>query len=299
MTLFTDYGITQELAIILLIDLSIAVALLTAMRYLQGWSIKVNSSDELAVRDNVAFGISTAGAVLALGIVLTGAITGAAAHDYLTEAIGMVSYGLFGLVLIKCGRWLHDKIALNELNKNEHVLKGNVSVALVDASAALATAIIIRAVLLWAEDLTLNTFIAIASAFAVSQLMLVLLTRLLERGYAGRNQGASMQQALCSGHTALAIRHSGHMLALALTFNAASHFIVFEPTAYLGNLLGWLLFSVIMLLALTLLLWLVKRLVLARINLADEVERQHNTGIAAVELAISIAVALILTGLMA
>lgn len=299
MTLFQDFGITPELVTILAIDLTIAVILLTLMRYLQGWSVKVNSSAELAERDNFAFGISTAGAIAALGIVLTGAITGAAAPSYLTEAIGMSAYGLFGLVLIKLGRFLHDKIALNELDKNQHIIKGNISVAIVDASAAIATAIIIRAVLLWAEDLTVDTFIAIFSAFAISQLMLVLLTRWRENRYARRNQDASMQHALALGHTAVAIRHSGYMIAMALSFNAASHFIVFNPTAYVTNVIGWLVFSIIMLIVLSVLLFVIKKLVLAQINLADEVERQHNVGIAAVEMAISIAIALILTALMA
>ncbi|QYJ86807.1 DUF350 domain-containing protein [Shewanella mesophila] len=298
MTIFQNFGITQELAIILCIDLAIAIVLLTAMRYLQGWSVKVNSTHELAERDNFAFGISTAGAVAGLGIVLTGAITGEAAQSYLTEAIGMSAYGIFGLVLIKFGRRLHDKVALNEIDKNALILKGNVSVAIVDATAAIATAIIIRAVLIWVEDLTIDTFIAIFSAFAISQLMLVLLTRMREKGYAKRNQNASMQQALAEGHTAVAIRHSGYMLAMALSFNAASHFIIFAPEAYLGNIMGWLLFSVIMLVALSLLQALVKKLVLANINLAAEVEQQHNIGIATVELAISVAIALILTSLM-
>ncbi|ABE53990.1 protein of unknown function DUF350 [Shewanella denitrificans OS217] len=299
MTLFQDLGLTQELMIILAIDLSIAVILLTLMRYLQGWSVKVNSSVELAERDNFAFGISTAGAIAALGIVLTGAITGEAASSYATEAIGMTSYGLFGLVLIKLGRFLHDKIALNELDKNAEILKGNVSVALVDASVAIATAIIIRSVLMWAEDITLDTFIAIFSAFIISQFILVLLTRLRERRYAKRNQDASMQQAFVTGQTALAIRHSGYLIAMALSFNAASHFITYDPSAYVTNIIGWMIFSLIMLVVLSLLITLVKALVLARINLAQEVEQQHNIGIAAVEMAISIAIALLLTALMA
>lgn len=299
MTLFQNFGITQDLVIILAIDLTIAIILLTFMRYLQGWSIKVDSRVELSERDNFAFGISTAGAIAGLGIVLTGAITGEAADSYLVEAIGMTAYGLFGLVLIKLGRFLHDKIALNEFNKNELILKGNISVAIVDASAAIATAIIIRSVLLWAEDLTLNTFIAIFSAFAISQLMLVLLTRFREFRYAKRNQNASMQEALVAGHKAVAIRHSGYMLAMALSFNAASHFIIYNPEAYLANLVGWLTFSVIMLIALTVLIKIVKKVVLANINLAEEVEQQNNIGVATVELALSVAIALILTSLMA
>ena len=299
MTFFQDLGLTQQLLTILAIDLSIAVALLTLMRFMQGWTANVCSSKELAERDNFAFGISTAGAVAALGIVLTGAITGEAASDYTIEAIGMTAYGLFGIVLIKLGRFLHDKIALNEFDKNTAILKGNVSVALVDAAAAISTAIIIRAVLMWAEDITLDTFIAIFSAFIVSQMMLVLLTRIRENRYAKRNQGASMQGALEQNQTALAIRHSGYMIAMALSFNAASHFILYNPTAYVSNLIGWFTFSIVMLVSLSILITIVTKLVLARIDLADEVERQHNVGLAAVEMAISISVALILAALMA
>ncbi|MCL1037396.1 DUF350 domain-containing protein [Shewanella corallii] len=299
MTFLQEIGISTELAIILAIDLTIAVILLTAMRYLQGWTVKVNSGEELAQRDNFAFGISTAGAVLALGIVLTGAITGEAASSYTMEAIGMSAYGIFGLILIKLGRFLHDKLALHNLNKNEQIIKGNVAVAIVDAGAAIATATIIRAVLIWAEDLTLDTFIAIFSAFMVSQLMLVLLTRWRESRYASRNQDMPMQKALEQGHTALAIRHAGYLIAMGIAFNAASHFMIYLPTAYVGNVLSWLWFSIIMLVLLSLLLALVKRLVLARINMAEEVEQQHNIGVAAVEMAISIAIALLLAALMA
>ncbi|WP_299494887.1 DUF350 domain-containing protein [uncultured Shewanella sp.] len=299
MTFFQDYGLTPELAVILAIDLTIAVILLTLMRYLQGWSINVNSHHELAEKDNFAFGISTAGGVMALGIVLTGAITGEAASSYLIEAIGMTAYGVFGLILIKLGRLLHDKIALNEISKNSLIIKGNVAVSIVDASAVIATAIIIRSVLMWAEDLTLDTFIAIFSAFIISQLMLVLLTRWRENRYAKRNQNASMQAALEQGEIAIAVRHAGYLLAMAFSFSAASHFIDYDPQAYVNNLLGWLIFSVIMLVALSLLLALVKKLVLARINLTDEVEKQKNIGVAAVEMAISVSIALILMALMA
>ncbi|WP_144212818.1 DUF350 domain-containing protein [Shewanella donghaensis] len=299
MTFFNDFGLTLDLAIILAIDLTIAVILLALMRYLQGWSVRVNSRAELAERDNFAFGISTAGAVLALGIVLTGAITGEAANSYLVEAIGMTAYGLFGLILIKFGRILHDKIALNEVDKNSQIINGNMSIAIVDAAAAIATAIIIRSVLMWAEDLTFDTFIAIFTAFLISQLMLVLLTRFREHQYAKRNQGDSMQKALEQGQIAIAIRHSGYMIAMAFTFNAASHFIIYDPTAYFMNIVGWLTFSVIMLIALSMLLFIVKKLVLAQINLTDEVEKQHNVGVAAVELAISVGIALILAALMA
>ncbi|MBV7314686.1 DUF350 domain-containing protein [Shewanella sp. NIFS-20-20] len=298
MNFFNEYGLSQDLIIMLSIDITIAILLLVLMRYLSGWSIKVNSTNELAERDNFAFGISTAGSIAAMGIVLTGAITGAAGSSYLIEAIGMSAYGIAGLVLIRTGRFIHDKLALNEVDKNAQILDGNVSIALVDASASIATALIIRSVLLWAEGLTIDTLVAVVSVFFISQMLFVLLTRMREYTYRRGNQGDSLQEALGQDSLALAIRHSGYLISLGLTFKAASYFLIYDPKAYAMNLFGWLTFSVVMLIILNLLLALVKRLVLANIEVNTEVEQQHNIGIATVEMAISIAVALLLTSLM-
>ena len=45
-------GVNQELLIYLAIDLSIAIVLLGAMRFLLGFTSQVNSTEELAQKDN-------------------------------------------------------------------------------------------------------------------------------------------------------------------------------------------------------------------------------------------------------
>ena len=75
-TLFEITGLNSELLIYLAIDISIAILLLGAMKFVSGLSAQVNATDELSKEDNFAFGISVAGSIAALGIVLTGAITG-------------------------------------------------------------------------------------------------------------------------------------------------------------------------------------------------------------------------------
>ncbi len=298
-TLFEITGLNIDLLIYLVIDISIAIALLGAMKFITGLSAKVNATDELSKQDNFAFGISVAGSVAALGIVLTGAITGENAPSFRLEIIGMLSYGLLGLILIKIGRVIHDRLALNKINKTEQIKARNITVALVDAAGAIATAIIIRAVLLWVNGLNISTFIAIISGFIVAQTMLVLVTRLKERQYARDNQAASMQAAFADGQTALAIRYAGQVISTALAVTAASHFLVYSADALLANLIGWLVFSVIMTILVALLTSLAKRIVLWGIDLVEEVDQQHNIGVASVEMAISIAIALILTALMA
>ena len=292
-------GVNQDLLVYLAIDVSIAILLLGAMRFLLGLSTKVNSTEELAKEDNFAFGISVAGSVLALGIVLTGAITGEAASSYAMEAIGMLAYGGYGLILIKVGRIIHDKIALQHLDKNALIIEKNLTIGIIDAAGAIATAIIIRAVLLWVDGLDLSTFIAITSGFVVAQTMLVIVTRLREQQYAKNNQEDCLQEALSNGQLALAIRYSGQVISTALAVTAASHFLTYSPETLVVNLLGWLVFGIGMTLLVALLSAIAKRIVLWGINLVEEVDQQHNIGVASIEMATSIAIALILTALMA
>ncbi len=298
-TLFEITGLNVDLLIYLAIDISIAIILLGAMKFVSGLSAKVNANDELAKEDNFAFGISVAGSVAALGIVLTGAITGENAESYLMEAIGMFSYGLLGLILIKIGRIFHDRLALNEIDKTAQIKARNITVGLVDAAGAIATAIVIRAVLLWVHGLDIDTFIAIILGFLVSQAMLILVTRLKEKQYAHNNQGDSLQEAFANGQIALAIRYAGQVISTALAVTAASHFLTYSADALVPNLIGWLVFSVIMTVLVAILTAIAKRIVLWGINLVEEVDQQHNIGVASVEMAISISIALILTALMA
>lgn len=298
-TLIELVGVNQELLIYLAIDITIAIMLLGAMRFLLGLTSQVNSTEELAHKDNFAFGVSVAGSILALGIVLTGAITGENAPSYMMEIIGMLAYGTYGLVLIKVGRVIQDKVALQHLNKTQLIKEQNLSIGIIDAAGAIATAIIIRAVLLWVDGLDVATFIAITSGFVVAQAVLVLVTRIRERKYATNNQEDCLQEALSDGQLALAIRYSGQVISTALAVTAASHFLVYSPETLMMNLIGWLIFGIIMTLLVALLTSLAKRIVLWGINLVEEVDQQHNIGVASIEMATSIAIALILSALMA
>ncbi|NTS75922.1 DUF350 domain-containing protein [Catenovulum sp. SM1970] len=291
--------ISPELLSLLAIDLSIAIALLCALRFLTGLLIGVNTKDELAKRDNFAFGISMAGSIAAAGIVLTGAVTGEAATSYVVEAIGVFTYGAIGIIFIKLGRILHDKIALNEISKVKEIQQENIAVAIVDAAASIATAIIVRSVLIWAEGLDIYTGIAVLSGFFVAQVMLVLVTRLRESHYAKCNQGDSLQAALQGGQIAVALRHAGHLIGTAMAVTAASYFLSYEPTAIVANLVGWFAISVVMALLMWLLTKIAKKLILAGINVAEEIDQQDNIGLAAVEMALVIAIAFVLTALMA
>ena len=281
----------------LAIDMAVAILLLGGIRYTMGVLGKVDTTDELSSKDNFAYGISMAGGVAAMGIALSGAITGELAGSYKIELIGMLAYGVAGLILIKAGRFIHDKFAIPSFDKQELILKRNLAVGIVDAASVIATAIVVRAAIIWVEGINVKTFIALTAAWIVSQVMLVIITRLFEWKYAKSN-GITFQTALVNEHVALAIRYSGYLISTAMSVTAASYFIVFNMDSLWVGIAQWIVISSILMLALTILTTIAKFLVLWGINRREEVEDQQNIGIAAIEFATSFSIALLLMALM-
>jgi len=296
--LLTTLGQSGDIAVYLLIDMAVAIALLGGIRFTMGFIGNIDTKDELSKRDNFAYGISMAGAVAAMGIALSGAITGELAGSYSIELFGMFAYGLAGLVLIKAGRFIHDKFALPAFKKHELILDRNISVALVDAASVIATAIVVRAALIWVEGVDINTFIAIASAWIVSQVMLVIITRIFEWKFS-QNNGVNFQETLEGGQVALAIRYGAYLISTAMSVTAASYFIIYDATNIWLGVTQWAVMSVILMIALTVLTTIAKYIVLWGINRREEVEDQENIGIATIELATSFSIALLLMALMA
>ncbi|WP_413701705.1 hypothetical protein ACLKMH_09140 [Psychromonas sp. KJ10-10] len=65
--LLTTLGQSGDLAIYLLIDMAVAIALLGGIRFTMGFIDNVDTKDELSQKDNFAYGISMAGAVACHG----------------------------------------------------------------------------------------------------------------------------------------------------------------------------------------------------------------------------------------
>jgi len=295
--LMTTLQQNASLVSYLAIDMVVAILLLGGVRYTMGVIGKIDTTDELAKKDNFAYGLSMAGSVAAMGIALSGTITGELAGSYQVELYGMLSYGIAALILIKAGSYIHDKFALPAFNKSELILNRNFAVGIVDAASAIATAIVVRAAIIWVEGISVKTFIALAAAWIVSQVMLVIITRVFEWKYA-KNNGISFQTALTNEHTALAIRYSGYIISTAMSVTAASYFIEFDMDALWAGLAQWVVISVVLMLLLTCLTAIAKYLVLWGINRREEVEDQQNIGIAIIELATSVSIALLLMALM-
>lgn len=290
-------GIDASLAAYYAVDLLIIVVILAGMRKLSGAIGNVSSHDELTQKDNHAFGISIAGATLALAIMLMGVVSGDVGMNPANEAMLMIGYGGLGLLLMWLTRKVFDHISLPKISIHKQIMKGNVAAAIVDAGNMIATAIILRAVMIWVES---NSWVGLAlviAGFIISQILLLAATLYRRHVYAKRHGGHGVQDEIANGNTALALRFSGHRIGVALAVTAASGVVIYEPEAIVAHISAWAGVAVIMMAALTVIAFLTRKAVLPNVDIAEEVDKQRNVAIGSIEAALYIAVGFLLTGL--
>ena len=282
---------------ILFIDLVIAVAMIAALRFLSGVVANVSSTEELATRDNFAYGIAMAGGILSLALMLTGAVSGQPGSTYLNEVISVLAYGILGLLLIKVGRWMQDKIVLRGIELQDQIRAGNLAAALVDAANTIATGLMLRAVMLWVETDALSGLLLVLSAFVSVQILLAIVASYRGWVYSRRHDGSSLQLALNDGQIALAIRFFGHVIGVALAVTAASGIVAYFTEDIALALLRWVGVALILTIFLSLIASLARKIVLLGVDVVEEVDNQNNVGVAAIEAAIAIAVGLFFVAL--
>ena len=297
-TLVKLVPLARDLWVYVAIDVGLALVLLLVMKWLSRSRAKVSVSDELGVKDNFAFGISVAGGMLSLCLVLSSVVGRHVGQGYEQAAIGMVLFGIIGILLVKVGRFAHDKIVLDAVDTQHKVSDRNVSVALVDAASLVSSAIILRSIMVWVDGSDVNAMIAIVTGFLVVLTILLIMTRIYEMRYAMQNQNHSFQSALDTGQLALAVQHAGNLLGTAIVVSSAGALLSYSPQGYVSNVTGWLVTSVVLSLLLWALVAFSKRAVLNGINYQKEVDEQHNVGVAAVELTLSIGLAMIISSVL-
>jgi uncharacterized membrane protein YjfL (UPF0719 family) len=286
--------------VILLTKMLIAVVLFASLRFFSGAISNSNATSQLTEKDNPAYGISLAGVVLAVTIMLSGTIYDNPETTLEEIALSTVLYGALGIVLMSLSRLIFDDIALPKISLKEHILKGNIAAGLVDAGNVIATAIIIRAVMLWVEYNTIEGIKAVLIGYLVSQAMLTLVThtrvRLFPRKVADKS--TSLQDELAKGNVAVALRFTGRRIGSALAISAASSTLLYELSSFTNLILAWTVMSFLALVILHILSFIADRIILANIAIEDEVIRQKNAALGATQGAIYLSLGLLLAQLM-
>lgn len=286
---------------VIALDLAVAAVAICVLRYGAGLLFGVDTKDELAEKNNFAFGIVLAGGVAAVALILAGAGSGEAGITWKTELAAMVLYAFLGLVLLKLGILINDAIIFHRFSIRQALGERNVAAGTVQAANLLAIGVLIHGAIGWAEGVGWQPLLSVAVVFFLSQIVLLGVTRLRSAIYARRHDGARLQLAIAGGNAALAVRYAGHLLGTALAASSASGMVAYLPGDALESAVlyaSWLAWAVALAVVLSVLSILAQRVVLLGIDTVEEVDNQHNIGVAAIEAAIFIGFGLVITGVL-
>ena len=282
---------------IVVLDLAVAVAAICALRYLSGLLFGVDSRDELAEKDNLAYGLTLAGGAGAVALVLAAATAGDPAVDFAQELGVVALYAVVGLVLLKAGMLINDWVVFNEFSLKQAINGGNVAAGTAQAANLIAIGILVNAAINYSEGDLVNAVAVVVIVFLLAQLVLLAVTRIRALIYAKRNEGAKWQAAIDGGNAALGVRYAGHLIGTALAVSSAGGMTAYvvPPDAGMVVVYAALLgLAVVLALVLLLLSMLAQRAILHGIDVVEEVDVQANVGVAAIEAAVFIGVGLVM-----
>ncbi len=78
---------------------------------------------ELVEKDNLAVALAVAGYYLGLVIVLGGVVSGPASLNVLDDVIGLVIFGLLGIVLLNLSAWINDKVVFSKFDNEKEIVE--------------------------------------------------------------------------------------------------------------------------------------------------------------------------------
>jgi len=279
---------------ILAVDIVLPLLAIVAFRYIFGLLSGVDTTRELARKDNYAFGISFAGASMALAFIIAAAVGGEPADSMLVEAENIALYAVVGMVLLKVGMIINDRVIFNRLSMTAEIDQKNITIGIIQAANFLALGFVISAAIDWVETEGIEGLVSVVLMFFAAQVVLLLTTRIRSYIYARRHPGCELQMALKQGNPALAIRYSGHLVGVAIAAAGVAMLVPYETGDPLISAAMWLAASIVITLFVTLATIAARSLVLFGIDVIEEVDDQQNIGVASIEAGIFIAVASIL-----
>jgi uncharacterized membrane protein YjfL (UPF0719 family) len=282
---------------ILLLNLAIVIALFTSIRLFSGAISHIDSSDELLNKDNPAFGISLAGVILAVTILLGGTMYGDPREDLLESSAFLLAFGVVGIILMAFTRIIFDKVALPDISLRDEIKKGNMAVAIADTGNVLAAAIIISAIMIWVTDNSLEGLVALLVGYGISQIILTGSTYVRRKFFSFMYSGRSIQEELKSGNTALALAFAGRKIGTAFAISMAANIVVYEVYDIKTIFLPWIAVCIAFILIVQVLSYIAERIILFKVNTVAEILDDRNIAVGAIQAVIYASVAILISEL--
>ncbi len=296
-TLSDFLNLDPNLAMYYLVDFIICVAILSGMRFLAGMVANVSATHEISQKDNNAFGISLAGSMIAVSIMLMGVVSGDAGFSLADEAQSMLIFGVVGIILMWITRIVFDRLSFPKLSIQHQIMQGNMAASIIDACNMIATAIIIKGAMTWVDGNLSISLLAVVVSFIASQVIMALATFYRVTVYAKRHNNEPLHLAIEQDNIALSLRFGAYRIGIAIAVSAAFTAVDYAPEAFALVFILWFTVALALFILLTLIAIVIRLGVLHKVNIGEEVGQQRNISVGVIEGSIYIVVGLLLAGL--
>jgi uncharacterized membrane protein YjfL (UPF0719 family) len=264
------------------INILLISMLLFLFKYMVASSSGVQLKEELAEKDNPAFGTVLASSFLSFFIIMSGASSGAEIINHKSEILLMLSYGISGMIMLILSRLIFDKFVMSDFCIHAELRNRNEAAAIMDSGNTIATAMIIFAYMSWVQGVNSITILVVAYGWVISQILLSLLSLIRNKMYKSIN-GHTLQEAIKAGNIAVATRNSCYRLSIAATPIISSMHVDFVAGEAIWQATMIFAYSIVLSTILIILPLLIKKVLFSGINFKDEINEQQNTGIAKLE----------------
>lgn len=282
--------------IILAINLLLGILLMASIKFIASLLCSADAFIELTEKDNPAFGISIAGLTLAIITMMTGVSSGEASESYWQEALAVLGFGILGILLMLISHFIFDKLSMTRLDIKREIYNKNASAGVLDAGNVLASAIIIKALMVWVDSYHVKGIFILIGGFICSQLLLSLASVYRITLY-NKFHKRSLQNAIKENNMALAFRFSGYRLGIAFAITATSGLIPYTHEHILPLFVLWLGLSLGIMVIVSALTVLADKVILWGIQTRDEVDNQANLAIGIVQCIITISIGMLVSNL--
>ncbi len=296
--ILSDYiNLDPDLALYYLLDFAISVAILSGMRFLAGTVANVSATHEISQKDNKAFGVSLAGAMVAVSIMLMGVVSGDAGFSLADEAQSMLIFGVAGILLMWITRIVFDRLSFPKLSIQNQIMQGNMAASIIDACNMIATAIIIKGAMTWVDGNIGISLLAVVISFFASQIIMALATLYRVKVYAKRHNNEQLHTAIEQDNIALSLRFGAYRIGIAIAVSAAFTAVEYVTQDFALVFVLWFSVALLLFIILTLIAIIIRLGVLHKVNIGEEVGEQRNISVGVIEGSIYIVVGLLIAGL--
>lgn len=267
---------------VLIGNLIIILILFATMRWFSGMVERIDPSNELLIKDNPAFGISLAGKIFGMAIMLSGMIFGGNIETF-QSFLAVFLTGIGGIAFMGVAHFIFTKVIFYKISVRDEIVKGNVAVAIADTGNILAAAIIVQAIMGWIPPLEIRGFFVFVLAFAISQILFTCSTLIKIKIFRAVDKSKSLIQELKNGNIALALIFAGKKIGTSFAIALAANIVATETDEMARILFTWLWVSVLIIILFEILCYLSTKFILYKVNLREEVIVQKNSAVGALQ----------------